>query len=383
MRFKIFAFALTLLFAVPAKAARDPELAVDAKAAVLMEAVSGKTIYDQNGGDRLAPASITKIMTILLIYDALESGKIGYDDVVTVSEHAASMGGSQIFLEPGEKQKVRDMLKSVCIASANDASVAMAEFIAGSELSFVGMMNEKANELGMFNTNFENACGLDSDNHYSSAYDVALMSRELITKHPEVAEFATTWQDAIIHETARGSQEFGLTNTNKLVKTYSGITGLKTGSTSKALYCLSGTAERDGLNLVAVVLGAPEANTRFSETARMLDFGFANYSIVNGDEIGTVKGKIKVFKGDEDYVDVEVKDKVAALADKGSKTELESSVELLEGVSAPFAAGTKAGEITYFYNGQEVGKSDLVTAKAIEKAGFTRMIKKIFQKWSE
>jgi D-alanyl-D-alanine carboxypeptidase (penicillin-binding protein 5/6) len=244
-------------------------------------------------------------------------------------------------------------------------------------------MNEKANELGMFDTHFENACGLDSDNHYSSAYDVALMSRELISKYPQVAEFATTWQDVIIHETARGSQEFGLTNTNKLVKTYSGITGLKTGSTSKALYCLSGTAQRDGLNLVAVVLGAPEAKTRFAETARMLDFGFANYTVASGDEAGTVKGKVKVFKGEEDFVEVKVKDKVAVLADKGSRAELENKVEILEGINAPLKAGIKAGEITYYYNGEEAGKSDLITAKAVEKAGFARLLKKIFKKWCE
>ncbi|MCD7777253.1 MAG: D-alanyl-D-alanine carboxypeptidase [Clostridiales bacterium] len=273
------------------------QYSVDCPSAVLIEQKSGKVLFSQNSDEKRPPASVTKVMTLLLIYEAVEEGKLSWDEEVTVSEHVAGMGGSQIFLEPGEKQTVKDLTKSVAIASANDAAVAMAERIGGSESDFVTLMNEKAKELGMNNTNFENACGLDSDNHYTTAYDIALMSRELLNKYPEIKDYTTTWQDTITHTTAKGQTEFGLTNTNKLIKQYSGATGLKTGSTSKALYCLSGSAERDGMELIGVIMAAPDPKARFKEMAGLLDYGFGSFSVLKSEEPGTRVGEVSVYKG--------------------------------------------------------------------------------------
>ena len=252
----------------------EEALSIESKSAILMEGATGKIIYKKNPNEKFNPASFTKIMTLLLIYENLDNGKIKPNDKVTVSEHAASMGGSQVFLEPNEQQTVETMIKCISIASANDAAVAMAEHISGSEESFVNKMNKRANELGMKDTHFVNCCGLDVEGHYSSAYDVALMSKELITKHPEIIKYTTTWMDSIIHRTRKGESEFGLTNTNKLVRTYKGITGLKTGSTSLAKYCLSATANREGIDMIEVVMGAPEHKLRFVEASRLLVYGF-------------------------------------------------------------------------------------------------------------
>ncbi|MDF2951272.1 MAG: hypothetical protein K0S18_855, partial [Anaerocolumna sp.] len=254
---------------------KENPLEITSTAAVLIEGSTGEIIYDKNKDEQLRPASITKIMTLLLIFEALDSGKITLSDQVSVSEHAASMGGSQVYLEPYETQDVDTMIKCISIASANDASVALAEHIAGSEEEFVARMNARAKELGMENTNFVNCYGLDTDNHYSSAYDVALMSRELITKHPEISQYSTVWMDTFVHTTKKGQTEFGLTNTNKLIKQYNGITGLKTGSTGLAKYCLSATAKRDGMDLIAVIMAAPDTKTRFREASKLLDYGFA------------------------------------------------------------------------------------------------------------
>ncbi len=358
-----------------------PSLNVDAKSAILIEPTSGKIILDQNSHEKLAPASVTKIMTILLIYEALETGKIKWEDIVTVSEHAAGMGGSQIFLEPSEQQSVRDLTKSVLIASANDASVAMAEFIAGSEENFVNMMNEKAAVLNMENSHFMNACGLDADDHYSSAYDIALMTKELITKYPQVFEYSKVWQDTITHKTARGESEFGLTNTNKLVKKYQGATGLKTGSTSKALYCLSGTAERDGMSLIGVILAAPDPTVRFHEVMKMFDYGFATFALASGEAPGTVVGKIPVLKGKAEDVDVVVKDMVNTIVAKGNSKTLAQDVQILTGINAPVKKGTKAGEIVYSFNDKEVGRSDLIVAEDVEIASNWEILQKSLKNW--
>lgn len=358
-----------------------PSLNINAKAAILIEPTTGKIILEQNSHEKLPPASVTKVMTILLIYDAIANGKIKWEDVVTVSSHAASMGGSQIFLEPMEQQPVKELLKSIVIASANDSAVAMSEFIAGSEEGFVIMMNQKAKELQMNDTNFVNACGLDVAGHVTSAYDIAIMTKELINKYPEVFVYSKTWQDSIIHKTARGEQEFGLTNTNKLIKSYQGATGLKTGSTSDALYCLSGTAEREGMSLITVVLGAPDPNTRFHEVMKMFDYGFANYSITKGEEIGTVKGQVNILKGKVDTVEVVIKSPVNAIVKKGNTFKLESKVEILKSINAPVLKGTKAGEIIYIHDGIEVGKSDLVTNAEVEAATLPDVMKKLLYKW--
>ena len=279
MRHRVLTAVLTLLFSVgcclPALAAEKQyenltDLGLTSKSALLMEEDTGTILYEQNSHEALPPASVTKVMTLLLIYEGERDGKFEWTDTVQVSEHAASMGGSQVFLEEGETQTAADMTKSIAIASANDAAVAMAEFLAGSEEAFVQKMNERAKELGMEDTNFVNACGLDTEGHVSSAYDIALMSRELMENFPEIKEYTTTWQDSIIHKTRRGEETFGLTNTNKLIQWYDGATGLKTGSTGNALYCLSGTAERDGMGLIAVVMAAPDYKVRFREVPQNL-----------------------------------------------------------------------------------------------------------------
>lgn len=356
-------------------------LDVEARAAVLMEASTGKIIYEKNSEESLPPASVTKVMTLLLIYEAVDSGKIKWTDSVTVSEHAASMGGSQIFLEPNEAQTVETLTKSIAIASANDAAVAMAEFIGGSEDGFVALMNQKAQALGMKNTTFKNACGLDADGHTMSARDIAIMSRELITKYPDIQKYTKTWQDTITHTTRKGTTEFGLTNTNKLIKQYNGATGLKTGSTSKALYCLSGSAERDGLSLIAVVMAAPNPKVRFKEVMKMLDYGFANYTVAKGEPKGKAVGQINIFKGEIEKADVIVKDDVCVLVQKGSKTKITSKIELTEALAAPVQKGTKAGEIIYYSDNKEVGKSDLIIAEDIPKAGINTILKKLLIDW--
>jgi len=356
-------------------------LTIDAKSAVIMEASSGEIVFQQNADERRAPASVTKVMTMLLIYEALEQNRIAWDDTVSVSEYAASMGGSQIYLEPGEQQSVRDLVKSVVIASANDGAVALAEYISGSEESFVDLMNKKARALGMDNTSFKNACGLDAENHFTTARDIAIMSRELITKYPYVEELATTWMDTIVHKTNRGEEEFGLTNTNKLVKWYSGTTGLKTGSTGEAMYCLSATAKRNDMELIAVVLGAPNPTTRFQEAMKMLDYGYANYKVVKGELPGTVVGAVPVAKGKHPEVAVMVEHLISNVTEKGSNVEMEGQVTINETVSAPVEAGTPVGEIIYTYEGAEIGRTALVTEEAIERAGFVDMMGRILHMW--
>jgi len=376
--------SLTLVFILNISVvvfANQVDLGLQSKSAVLIEASTGQILYQENIHEKLPPASITKVMTLLLIYEAVDGGRITWEDTVTISEHAASMGGSQVFLEVGEEQTVKELTKCISIASANDASVAMAEYIGGSEDSFVGMMNARARELGMENTNFVNACGLDADGHVSSSYDIALVSRQLISNYPEISENATTWMDTIIHKTRNGEKEFGLTNTNKLVRWYKGATGLKTGSTGKALFCLSGTANRDEMNLVAVVMGAPSSSTRFSEVMQLFDYGFANYSVLKGHETGEVVGETEVFKGLLKTMPITVKDEVSTVIQKGSRNDIEWEIIINDAVNAPFETGEKAGEIIYKLNGNEVGRSDLVTIDSMEKIGFAGMLVRVIEKW--
>ncbi|MCL2352636.1 MAG: D-alanyl-D-alanine carboxypeptidase [Firmicutes bacterium] len=374
---------LSAFVAFPASASADelPKMEVNAKASLLMEPVTGKVLLEHNAHAKLPPASVTKVMTILLIYEALAQDKISWNDMVTVSEHAASMGGSQVYLAPMEQQSVTDLVKSVVIASANDAAVAMAEYIAGSEDGFVTMMNSRAAELGMADTRFANACGLPTAGHLTSAYDIALMSRELITKYPEVFKYTKIWMDKITHKTSRGEEDFGLTNTNKLIKSYPAATGLKTGSTNEALFCISATAERNGLQLIAVILGAPDPGTRFGEAIKMMDYGFANYALVPGDPAGTVLGRVSVQKGGEEEVNAVVKARVAALVTKGKSTELKKDVRLAEAVYAPVKAGAKVGEVIYYHENAEVGRSDLIAQSGVEKATLRDMIGRAAQRW--
>ncbi|MCL2168718.1 MAG: D-alanyl-D-alanine carboxypeptidase [Defluviitaleaceae bacterium] len=356
-------------------------LTIDAPSAVIMELSSGEIIFEQNGSERRAPASVTKVMTILLVYEALAQGRIGWDDMVTTSEHAASMGGSQIYLEVGEKQTVRDLLKAVIVSSANDASVALAEFVSGSEESFVDLMNKKAQALGMENTSFRNACGLDAQGHFSTAKDIAIMSRELLNSHPEVREKATIWMDTIIHKTPRGESEFGLTNTNKLVRWYDGTTGLKTGSTGEALYCLSASAVRGDMELVAVIMGADNSALRFQETMKMLDYGFANFKVVRGELAGTVIGEIPVTKGVLPTVAVMVADTISNVTEKGNNTEIEKVIAMQTSVAAPVEVGAVVGEVIYTYEGEEIGRTNIVVEEAVDRAGFADMARRALEIW--
>lgn len=352
------------------------------KSYILMEAGSGKILLEHNTHEQLPPASITKVMTMLLIYESIEKGKFTWDDEVTISEHAAHMGGSQVFLEPGEIQTVRDLFKSIVIASANDASVAMGEYIAGSEEAFVDLMNKRAKEIGMKNTLFKNACGLHADGHVSTAYDIAILSRELITKFPEVTKVATIWMDSITHKTRRGESEFGLTNTNKLIKAYTGITGLKTGYTPESKHCLSATANRNDMDLIAVVLASPDSKVRFKEAASLLDYGFANYISKKGHSSGDILGQISVAKGDKEKLEYKVKDTVTVVTSKDkAQEEIEHKISIQPNLTAPIQKGETIGKVVYFLGEEEVGEAPIVAAFDINKAKYSDMIRYMFRRY--
>ncbi len=362
------------IFAAPQKA-EERKIAATAKSYVLMEASSGKILLENNSALQLPPASITKIMTLLLIHDAIQAGKITWDDTVTISEHAAHMGGSQVFMEPGEEQKVRDLVKCIAIASANDAAVAMGEYIGGSEEQFVEMMNKKARELGMENTVFKNACGLHEEGHISTAKDIAIMSRELMNKYPDITKTLTIWMDTITHKTRKGETEFGLTNTNKMIKWYRGITGLKTGYTPEAKHCVSATASRDGIHLIAVVMAAADGKIRFREAAQLLDYGFANYMVKSGPQIGTIVARIPVKKGDKKLIELAVAQTKSFVLPKGnseSKVTYEVKYDTLP--IAPIAKGDEIGTIVYSLDGNVVGEDKLVAAFDVGKAKLGDMI---------
>lgn len=370
------------------KAVSGGAVEVSAVSAVLLEGSTGEIIFEKDKDKELVPASITKIMTLNLIFEALDSKKITLEDSVSVSEYAASMGGSQVFLEPNETQTVNDMIKCITIASANDAAVAMAEKIAGSEEAFVKKMNEKAKELGMQHTNFKNCTGLDDDiksGHYSSAYDVALMSRELITRHPEISNYSTVWMDKIIHKTKKGDSEFGLTNTNKLVRFYDGITGLKTGSTSKAKYCLSATAKRNDMDLIAVIMAAPDHKKRFSEAQSLLDYGFANCSIYKDKELVNLMEEVTVQGGTKDTVSTAPASVFSYVFTNGADPEqIKRTITYPDEIKAPLKKGAQIGKADYFYEDQPIGSIPIVAGEDIEEAGFPdyflEVLKKLFHK---
>lgn len=378
----VFFYGIISPFNIITVKAEKDTLTLDSQAAILMEASTGEVIYEKNPDVELRPASITKIMTLLLIFENIEKGKIGLDELVTVSEHAASLGGSQVYLEPGETQTVNDMIKCISIASANDASVAMAEHIAGSEESFVKMMNEKAAELSMLHTNFVNCYGLDTDNHYSSARDVALMSRALITKYPQISGYSTVWMDTITHVTRKGSNEFGLTNTNKLIKSYQGITGLKTGSTGLAKYCLSATACRNDINLISVIMAAPDTKTRFKEAAELLNYGFANCYLYKNDGKELELPDVRVNGGKQENVKVTISEPFCHLfTQKFNNADITTELEMTEEIKAPVTAGQKLGEISFLYKGELLGKTDVTAVENIEEAGFTFYLDIVFKRF--
>lgn len=358
--------------------AAEGAVSISAPSAILLEASTGKVIYEQNADQVCSPASITKIMTLLLIFEALDRGEIRLTDEVITSERAQSMGGSQVFLEAGELQTVDTLIKCIAVASGNDAAVAMAEHIAGSEAEFVAKMNQKAQELSMSNTHFVDCCGLtDSDDHHTSARDVAVMSRELVTKHPEVYQYTGIWMEDITHTTARGSSVFTLSSTNKLLKQYQWATGLKTGSTSKAKYCLSATARKDDVDLIAVIMTAPDSKSRFSDAAALLNYGYsvsALYKDENRDKIPDMA----VCGGVEETVPLAYESGFSYLDVEGNDIEMiQKHLEVAQTVEAPVKAGERAGEAQYILNGQIIGTVPILFAASVKKAVYRDYVKKI------
>ncbi len=360
-------FLLLLSLKVPENAsAKEYSMEIDAKSCILMDAETGTVLFEENADTALPPASVTKIMTLLLVAEAIDAGKVALSDSVSVSAEAAAMGGSQVFLEAGECLTVEELIKCVVIASANDAALALAEHVSGSEGAFVARMNERAGELGMENTHFENTNGLDDTvtNHLTSARDIAIMSRELIS-HKWILNYTTIWQDSI----RNGS--FTLTNTNRLVRFYPGATGLKTGSTSKALYCMSATAERDGMHLIAVVMGSPTRDIRNAAAKRLLDYGFANYSLYTAKE--EALPRLSVLGGAGKDIALSCRP-FSALLKKGDEKRVESTVVLPRSVSAPVAVGDAVGYIEYSVDGKAIGKADIVASESMERISFMELL---------
>ena len=350
---------LVTALAVPAGAV---DMQIGGKSALLMDIGTGTVLYEQNAHEKLAPASVTKVMTMLLIMEAIDSGKIGWDDTVTASEAAAAKGGSQVYLKVGETMTVTDMVKSIAVSSANDCACAMAEHIAGSEAGFVQLMNQRAKELGMNDTNFVNCTGLDDDpaakEHVTSAYDIAIMSRELMKNHPDIQKFTTIWMDMV------RNGAFGLANTNKLVRFYPGATGLKTGFTSGAGYCLSATAQRDGLGLIAVVMGCESSQQRFAACKQMLDYGFANFARV---EPEVTEGTVPVRLGRADTVKAVPAEPVQLLIDKAQSNQVQVQTVLEESVSAPVSKGQRLGTLTVKVGEQVLAQVPMVAQEGVEK----------------
>ena len=368
----VLAMAVSLL----ARPVLAVELDIKGKSGLLMDVATGTVLYEKNSHEPLAPASVTKVMTMLLIMEAIDSGKIGWDDTVTASETAAAKGGSQIYLKVGETMSVSDMVKSIAVSSANDCACAMAEHLAGSEAAFVEMMNTRAKELGMEDTHFVNCTGLDDGpeaaQHRTSAYDIALMSRELLKNHPDIKKFTTIWMDTV------RNGAFGLSNTNKMVRFYSGATGLKTGFTSGAGYCLSASAQREGMELIAVVMGCETSAERFNACKAMLDYGFANFALVTADT--EQKMEVPVKLGKEDFVLLEPGAEPRMLIDKAQKSSVTTQVTLEESVTAPVSRGQRLGTLTVKAGDQILAQVPLVAKTGVERLNFGDLFVKIFKR---
>ena len=358
--------------------ATTPDLGITAASYVLMEASTGQIISSQEEDTRLSPASITKIMTLLLIFDALDSGQISLTDTATTSAYAKSMGGSQVFLEEGEQQTVETLIKCIVVASGNDASVTMAEYISGSEAEFVNQMNARAQSLGMENTHFEDCCGLtDSDNHYTSARDVAIMSRELLTKYPQIKEYSGIWMENITHSTAQGTKEFGLANTNKLLKQYQWTTGLKTGSTSKAKYCVSATAEKDGVELIAVIMACPNYKLRFAEAETLFNYGYSNCKLYK-DETPEALPRLNVLDGKTEDISLKYDSVFSYLSTTGEDlSSITKEWNYIENPSAPISEGDVVGTLTYRLGDTILGSVNILAAESVEKAGYWDYFQKL------
>ncbi len=361
----VFATSLTITVS-----AENPALELSAKSALLMEASTGKILFEKNSHEALPPASVTKIMTMLLVMEALDNGQFTLDDMVSVSPFAASMGGSQVFLEENEQMSVHDMLKAVAVASGNDAAVALAEFTAGSHDAFVTKMNARAKELGMKDTSFINCNGLDEASHVTSAHDIAVMSRELM-KHPKIFEYTTIWMDSL------RDGAFGLVNTNKLVRFYQGATGLKTGSTSVAGFCISATAKRDNMDLIAVVMGSPTSKERFADATKMLDYGFATYTIANSLVTKDELADIYVKKGLKPNLSIALEDGFSMLIEKSKLGSIEKKITLPESINAPIRKNQKIGLVEFFADEKSIGKCEIISKEDIKALNPWGMLMKI------
>lgn len=351
------------------------DLALEYGGAILIEQKTGQVLYEHNMHEQLRPASVTKVMSILLIMEALDSGQIALTDKVPCTEDAAGMGGSQIWLEVGEELTVDEMLKAICVVSANDCTVAMADYLCGSQEAFVDKMNQRAKELGMNDTTFKNCHGIDEDGHVTSAYDIALMSRELLNNHPTILNYTTIWMDTL----RNGESE--LVNTNKLIRNYKGATGLKTGSTSVALYNLSASATRDNMSLIAVIMKAPSTKVRFAEAQKLLDYGFSNYQYKDLATRGTVLKEADVNKGVNSKVNLVLESDVGLLLKKGDDKNIEQTVNISENLTAPIYEGQKVGEVVYTLNGEEVGRSNVVAETTVEKKTFFSIASYVYRNW--
>ncbi len=372
--FCLFLISTVLLSCASITFAEPTQPEISAPSAILMEASTGRVLYEKNSHEKLPPASVTKIMTMLLVMEEIDSGKLMMGEMVRCSDVAASMGGSQVYLEPGEEMSVHDMLKAVAVASGNDAAAALGEHVAGSLDAFVDRMNQKAKALGMDDTNFVNCNGLDAQGHLTSAHDIALMSRELIS-HTGIYEFTKIWMDSL-----RGGA-FGLVNTNKLIRFYEGATGLKTGSTGAAKYCLSATANRGGMDLIAVIMGAETSQKRFSDAKSLLDFGFANFALASSLMSEEELGDVIVDKGTQASVRPEIPKGYQLLVGKSRISDIEKKMTKSETVGAPIAKGEKLGEISFYLDGEEIGKTDIVAAQEVSRINpiqmFTRLARQL------
>ena len=360
---------------LPGEAAAVGAPAVEAASAILMEKETGTILYEQNAHDKLEPASVTKVMTLLLVMEAIDSGRLSLDDTVTMSAHAVSMGGSQIWLKENEQMTVRDLLKAVTVVSANDGAVALAERVAGSEEAFVAMMNQRALELGMTDTCFVNCTGLPAAGHLTSAHDIAVMSRELILNHPSIREYTTIWMDTL------RNGAFQLSNTNKLIRFYEGATGLKTGSTDSALYCLSATAERDGMELIAVVMKSPTSEKRFESAKSLLNYGFANYTVMDVYP-GQALPPVDVLLGEQGQVQPVLASSSRILIDKADLNGVTTEIHLCENVEAPVEPGQKLGEMAVLVNGEERQTIPILADQAVKRLStpgiFLRFLRTLF-----
>lgn len=365
--FLIIAMIITPIFA-------NAEVDITSKAAILVDYNTGKVIYALNEHEKLQPASVTKIMTLLLTMEAIASEKIKLDDKVIISDYASSMGGTQVYLEPGESQTVENLIKAASIRSANDASVALGEFVSGSNETFIKLMNTRAKELGMLNTNFENSTGLPNDNHYTTAFDISLMSRELL-KHDKIHKYLTTWMDELVVGKKKDDTQV-MVNTNKLIKEYEGITGIKTGSINASGYCVSASAKRGDLQLVAVILGGINGTTRFNEAKKLLDYGFSNYQTVTFGKKGDIIANIPIDKAKDLSLDIVLERDAYALLPKDSKGRVAKDIVHPTAIEPPVSKGDKLGELIITLDGVEIEKINLVAKTDINKAGYLLLLKR-------